>query len=84
MKYEIIITSQALKDMKRIKLAGLQNKVENLLDAIIINPFQTPPTYEKLSGHNNRYSRRINSKHRLIYEIDENTIKIIRMWTHYE
>jgi toxin YoeB len=32
------------------------------------------------------YSRRINIQHRLIYQIlkDIRTVKIIRMWTHYE
>jgi Txe/YoeB family toxin of toxin-antitoxin system len=51
------------------------------------NPFQTPPSFEKLVGDlAGAYSRRINIQHRLVYEIPEGpkVVKIIRMWTHYE
>ena len=55
--------------MKKIKIANLKNKVENILDLISNNPFQNPPYYEKLVGYVSRYSRRINKQHRLIYNI---------------
>ncbi|WP_333268150.1 MULTISPECIES: Txe/YoeB family addiction module toxin [unclassified Microcoleus] len=58
-----------------------------MLDIIKINPFQNPPPYEKLVGDlAGAYSRRINIQHRLVYEVidSENTLKILRMWTHYE
>jgi Txe/YoeB family toxin of toxin-antitoxin system len=83
-KYKIILSNQALKDMKKIKIANLKNKVENILDLISNNPFQNPPYYEKLVGYVSRYSRRINKQHRLIYTIYDDTIKINSMWSHYE
>ena len=77
----------AQKDAKKIKRAGLKSRVENLLPIIQKNPSQTPPSYEKLVGDlNGAYSRRINIQYRLVYQIltDEKTVKVIRMWTHYE
>ncbi|MGR3178259.1 MAG: Txe/YoeB family addiction module toxin [Candidatus Anammoxibacter sp.] len=69
------------------KTAGLKNKCENLLRLIAENPYQKPPPFEKLQGNlKGAISRRINIKHRLVYEVVEHkkTIKVIRMWTHYE
>ena len=77
----------AQKDVKKIKRAGLKSRVENLLSVIQKNPFQTPPSYEKLVGDlNGAYSRRINIQHRLVYQVltGEKIVKVIRMWTHYE
>jgi Txe/YoeB family toxin of toxin-antitoxin system len=77
----------AQKDAKKTKRAGLKSRVENLLSVIQKNPFQTPPSYEKPVGDlNGAYSRRINIQHRLVYQVltDEKTVKVIRMWTHYE
>ncbi len=84
---EIVFTKQAIKDFEKIKAYPvLLKKVRALLELIEINPFTNPPSYEKLININNVYSRRINVQHRLIYQVyeSENTIKIIRMWTHYE
>ena len=83
--YKLKYTSQSQKDAKKLKLVGLKRKVEKLLEIISTNPFQNPPPYEKLYGYPNRYSRRINKQHRLVYEIyEENIIKILSMWEHYE
>lgn len=85
--WRIVFTKQAQKDAKKISQAGLQSKVESLLQVLRQNPFQTPPLYKKLIGDLlGAYSRRINIQHRLIYQIleSERTVKIIRMWTHYE
>lgn len=85
--WNLIYTKQAIKDSKKIKESGLKNKTQKLLDVLKENPYQTPPKYEKLIGDLNRaYSRRINIQHRLVYEIVEEiqTVKIIRMWSHYE
>jgi len=85
-KWKIVYTRQAIKDAKKIKSAGLKEKAKKLLDILSVNPYQTPPRYEKLIGDLNRaYSRRINIQHRMVYEIleDIKTVKIIRMWTHY-
>jgi toxin YoeB len=67
--------------------AGLKNKAKDLLEIIAANPFQNPPPYEKLVGDlAGAYSRRINIQHRLVYQViqEENTVKVLRMWTHYE
>ncbi len=86
-KWKLVYTKQANKDSKKLSHSGLKEKAVKLLDILKKNPYQNPPRYEKLSGDLNKaYSRRINIQHRLVYEIlDEiKTIKIIRMWTHYE
>jgi Txe/YoeB family toxin of toxin-antitoxin system len=83
--YDIFFTKQAIKDANKIENAGLKPKVAQLLKVIRNNPFQTPPKYEKLKGFSSTYSRRIDIKHRLVYEnCENNTLKIIRMWTHYQ
>lgn len=77
----------ALKDAKKLSAAGLRDKVQALLDLIEVDPFQNPPPYEKLVGDlKGAYSRRINIQHRLVYEVfrKEKTVRILRMWTHYE
>jgi len=77
----------ALKDAKKISAAGLKEKAQVLLKILEINPFQNPPPYEKLVGDlKNAYSRRINIQHRLVYEVfpDEKTVRVLRMWSHYE
>lgn len=87
MGYIIVITKQAQKDAKKLESCGLDKKAIELLKIIKENPYQTPPPYEKLIGDlKGFYSRRINIKHRIIYEVyeKENTIKILRMWTHYQ
>jgi len=86
-KWRIVYTRQAQKDAKRIATAGLRPKAEKLLDILSRNPFQIPPPYEKLIGDlSGAYSRRINIQHRLVYQVLEEvrTVKVIRMWTHYE
>lgn len=85
--YKVFYAKQALKDAKKIKQAGLQQKTQLLLTLLEENPFQNTPSYEKLVGDlAGVYSRRINIKHRLIYQVleDEKAVKILRMWTHYE
>ncbi|MEI3393429.1 MAG: Txe/YoeB family addiction module toxin [Clostridia bacterium] len=85
--YKIVYTKDSIKDIEKLKGANLNKKVLALIEIIKNNPFQTPPSYEKLVGDlQGLYSRRINIKHRLVYQILENvqTVKIISMWTHYE
>ena len=86
-KWRLIFTNHALKDAKKIQRVGLKDKVEILLEVLRVNPLQNPPRYEKLVGDlTGTYSRRINIQHRLVYEILEKikTVKVLRMWTHYE
>ena len=85
--WELVYTKQAQKDAKKLAASGLRTKAEALLEILRTNPFQTPPTFEKLVGDlAGAYSRRINIQHRLVYEVieSERTVKILRMWTHYE
>ena len=84
---EIVYSKQSYKDYEILKqFPKLIEKVKSLITLLSKNPFETPPSYEKLIGFNNVYSRRINAQHRLVYEVrkDEETVVIIRMWTHYE
>ena len=86
-EYNIVYTKLAAKDISNLKQAGLVAKAKKLIAIIRSNPFQNPPPYEKLVGDlKGMYSRRINIQHRLVYEVieEEHTVKIIRMWKHYE
>ncbi len=86
-EWKIVYTRQAQRDARKIAAAGLRPKAEKLLEILSRNPYQTPPTFEKLVGDlAGAYSRRINIQHRLVYQIleEERTVKVIRMWTHYE
>ena len=84
--YKIVYTKIAVKDIPRLKAAHLDTKAKALIDVIRENPYQTPPSYEKLVGDlQGLYSRRINLQHRLVYQVleEEKTVKIISLWTHY-
>ena len=87
MSWTILYTKQAQKDAKKLASSNLKPQAQRLLDIIAKNPFQNPPPSEKLVGDlAGAYSRRINIQHRLVYQLydAENTIKVVRMWTHYE
>ena len=84
---EVVFSKQSFKDFEKIKqFSSLVQKVKALVELIAIDPYQTPPSYEKLLGFKNVYSRRLNVQHRLIFEAreKENIVVVIRMWTHYE
>lgn len=94
--YKIVFTKQSLKDLDNLKKSGISAKAKALVDIIRENPYQIPPRYEKLVGNlDGIISRRINIQHRLVYQVYEEvfvedgieyegTVKMIRMWTHYE
>ena len=85
--WNLVYSKYALKDAKKISAAGLKDKTLVLLEILKADPFQNPPPYEMLVGDlQGAYSRRINIQHRLVYEIfrKEKTVRILRMWTHYE
>ena len=84
--YQLLYTSLAQKDAKKIKESNLKLKCEELLKLIEKNPFQVLPPYKKLAGELRGYiSRRINIQHKLIYKVydDEKVVKVIRLWMHY-
>ncbi len=85
--YHVVFTKAAAEDIPKLKAAHLDTKAKRLLDVLRRNPFQAPPPYEKLRGNlEGAYSRRLNIKHRLVYQVlrEQETVKIISMWTHYE
>jgi len=86
-KWKLVYTRQALKDARKLAVSDLRHRAEQLLKILRENPYQDPPPFEKLVGDlEGAFSRRINIQHRLVYQIlDEiKTVKVIRMWTHYE
>ena len=97
--YKVVKTKQADKDYKKLKSAGLLPKALKLLKIVKVNPYKSPPLFEKMTGDlDGFYSRRINRQHRLVYDVLPNTenlldkndvpykgiVKVLRMWTHYE
>ena len=85
--WTLVYTKQAQKDAKKISSSGLRPNVERLLGIIASDLFKTPPPYEALVGNlRGAISRRINIQHRLVYQVlpEEHTVKVLRMWTHYE
>ena len=87
MSWQLVYTKQAQKDAEKLKSSGLAEKAKTLLTIVKENPFQNPPPYEKLVGDlSGAYSRRINIQHRLVYQIvtEANTVKVLRLWSHYE
>ena len=87
MTWTVVFAKYAQKDAQKLAASGLKTKAQDLLALIKENPFQNPPPCEKLVGDlAGAYSRRINIQHRLVYEVlqDQQTVKVLRMWTHYE
>jgi len=83
----LVYTKQAKKDAKRLSHSALNPQAERLRDVLREYPYRTPPPYERLVGDlAGACSRKINIRHRIVYQIldDIKTVKIIRMWTHYE
>lgn len=87
MSWKLVFTKQAKKDAKKLATAGLRPQAERLLEILKSDPYQSPPPFEKLVGDlRGACSRHINYQHRLVYQVIEDlrTVKVIRMWTHYE
>lgn len=87
MSWQLFYTKHAQKDAEKPASAGLKEKTQSLLAVLAVNPFQTPPAYEKLIGDlAGAYSRRINIQHRLVYQVleEQRMVKALRMWSHYE
>lgn len=87
MIWKLEFTKPAFKDAVKLKRSNLWKKAEELLGILERNPLENPPPYEKLIGDlQGIYSRRINIQHRLTYTVfqEDQTVRILRMWTHYE
>ena len=87
MSWRLVYTKQAQKDAEKLASAGLKPKAQSLLAVLAQNPYQTPPPFEKLVGDlSGAYSRRISIQHRLVYQVldQPKTVKVLRLWTHYQ
>lgn len=85
--WSVVFARHALKDAQKLAASGLKTKAQELLGVLANDPFQNPPPFEKLVGDlAGTYSRRINIQHRIVYEVflKEKTVRVLRMWTHYE
>ena len=85
--WELVYSKYAIKDAKKLSAVGLKAKAQALLDILEVDSLQNPPPFEKLVGDlSGAYSRRINIKHRLVYEVfrKEKIVRVLRMWSHYE
>ena len=87
MSWTLVFAKAAQKDALKLAAAGLKPKALELLSVLAHDPFQNPPPFENLVGDlSGAYSRRINIQHRLVYEVftKEKTVRVLRMWTHYD
>lgn len=87
MNWQVVFSRHAAKDAKKLAAAGLKSKAQELLAILANDPFQSPPSFEKLVGDLvGAYSRRINIQHRLVYQVftEERVVRVLRMWSHYE
>ena len=87
MSWALVFAKHALKDAKKLAASGLKPKAQALLAVLAVDPFQNPPPFEKLVGDlAGAYSRRLTIQHRFVYEVlaTERTVRVLRMWTHYE
>ena len=87
MSWHVVYSRHVQNDAKKIAHSKLKKKTQKILAIVEQDPFQNPPPFEKLLGDlAGAYSRRINIQHRLVYQVllEEHTVKILRMWTHYE
>lgn len=87
MTWQLVFARQALNDAKKLAASGLKARAQTLLAVLERDPFQNPPPFEKLVGDlAGTYSRRINIQHRIVYEVfpEVRTVRVLRMWTHYE
>jgi toxin YoeB len=85
--WRLVYTRQAKRDAKKLARSGLRPQAEKILAILAADPYQTPPPFERLVGElSGACSRRINIQHRVIYQVldDERTVKVLRLWTHYE
>jgi len=85
--WQVVYAKQAIKDANKLATSGLKQKAQELLAVLAYDPYQNPPPFEKLVGDlAGAYSRRINIQHRIVYEVfaKEKTVRVLRMWTHYE
>lgn len=84
---EVAYNQKALEDLKYWQKSGnkkIQLKITALIEDIKINPFtgigKPEPLKHQLSG---KWSRRIDLTNRIIYNIENNMIKVYSLKGHY-
>jgi len=87
--WKVLFTKQAQKDARKLASASpaLRAKAQQLLDLLAEDPYRQPPPYEALVGDlSGACSRRINIQHRLVYQVleQERSVKVLRLWSHYD
>jgi toxin YoeB len=88
-KYKIILKPAAVKDLLKHKKAGdiaTNKKIVTILKELEIHPFTGIGNPEELKyNFKGLWSRRLNKKDRIIYEVHENivTIDVISAIGHY-
>lgn len=91
MSYEIDYTDKFKDDLKKHTKSGqkkLVDKVANFVREVKETPTSGTGQVEALKGFGERqiFSRRIDKKHRLVYEVfeDEKRVEILSAYGHYE
>ncbi|WEV46842.1 Txe/YoeB family addiction module toxin [Bifidobacterium sp. ESL0690] len=87
MTYRVVIKNSAKSDLKKLKRSHLQQSFMQVVSDLKSDPYQPTQSFEKLQPvSRGLYSRRINSQHRVVYDIDDDTqtVTIYAAWSHYE
>lgn len=89
MSWRVLFTRQAQKDARKLAATtpAMKAKAQRLLELLEEDPFAQPPPFEALVGDlRGAYSRRVNIQHRLVVQVlsDEQVVKVLRLWSHYE
>lgn len=89
--YTIDYSEEYFEDIEKHSLSGQKKiilKIISFLDEIEQHPTTGTGQVEPLKGYSERsvYSRRIDKKHRLVYEVfkEEKNVKILSAYGHYE
>jgi len=88
--FEIIYSEEFLSDLKILKQSGnkqVLKKIDAFLNEIEFSPTKGTGQTEALKGYGERsiYSKRINGKHRFIYEVfeEEKKVEVLSAFGHY-
>jgi len=84
---QVELHEQAIIDFNFWKKSGntaIQKKIEQLILAILENPFMGIGKPEQLKHElTGQWSRRINQQHRIVYEVVDGTLHIYSLKGHY-
>ena len=86
-QWHVIIANSAKKELAKILRSKHRKKFCEILNTLKHNPYEVSQSFEKLvPPTENYYSRRITSKHRIVYKIfpKDRVIRVTSVWGHYE